>query len=187
MSRERADHESARLAQLLLRGILGGSMIAHGIRHARTLDGTASWFESIGFRQPRLQAQLSAAVEVGAGTALAGGAATPLAASAVVGTMAVAYRTVHQPNGYFITAEGWEYVGFISASAVALAALGPGRLSADRLLGLDNTGKPWQRAALAAGLGIAGATVQLAVFWRRPQQKTAETTSDEAAEEGRSA
>lgn len=160
----------AGLAQLLLRGAIGGTMIAHGLRHAQTLDGTAGWFKSIGFRQHRLQAQLSAAVEIGAGAALAGGAATPLAASAVIGTMTVAYRTVHQPNGYFVTAEGWEYVGFISAAAVALAALGPGKISVDHLLGLDNTGKPWQRAALAAGLGIGGAAVQLAAFWRQPQK-----------------
>lgn len=173
-------HETAGLAQLLLRGVLGGTMIAHGLRHARTLDGTAGWFGSIGFRQPRLQAQLSAAVEIGAGTALAGGAATPLAASAVVGTMAVAYRTVHRPNGYFITAEGWEYVGFISAAAVALAALGPGKFSADHLLGLDNVGKPWQRAALAAGLGIGGAAAQLAAFWERPApRKTEEPKPDD--------
>jgi putative oxidoreductase len=167
-------HEPAALAQLVLRGILGGTMIAHGIRHARTLDGTAGWFKSIGFRQHRLQAQMSAAVEVGAGAALAAGAGTPLAASAVVGTMAVAYHSVHRPNGYFITAEGWEYVGFISGAAVALAALGPGRFSADRLLGLDRIGSPWQRAALAAGLGIGGAAAQLAAFYRRPQPKAAE-------------
>lgn len=65
------------LGQLLLRGALGGTMIAHGLRHARTQEGTAAWFGSIGFRQPRLQAQLSAAVEIGAGAAVASGAATP--------------------------------------------------------------------------------------------------------------
>jgi putative oxidoreductase len=178
-------HGSAGLGQLLLRGVLGGTMIAHGIRHARSLEGTAGWFESIGFREPRLQAQLSAAVEVGAGAALVGGVATPLAASAIVGTMAVAYRTVHRQNGYFITAEGWEYVGFISAAAVALAALGPGRLSGDRLLGLEDAGSPWQRAALAAGLGIGGAAAQLAVFWRRPPQKRpAEPTAEPAPDSG---
>ena len=178
-------YEPAGLAQLLLRGVLAGTMIAHGLRHARTLDGTAGWFGSIGFRQPRLQAQLSAAVEVGAGAALAGGVATPLAASAVVGTMAVAYRSVHQPNGYFITAEGWEYVGFISTAAVALAALGPGRFSLDRLVGLHHAGKPWQRAALAAGLGIGGAAVQLTAFWERPQPKTPEPAHTNDGEQGR--
>jgi putative oxidoreductase len=181
----RVGHESSGLAQLLLRAALGGTIVAHGVRHARTLDGTARWFESIGFRQPRLQAQLSAVVEIGAGAALVGGAATPLAASAVVGTMAVAYSTVHRPNGYFITAEGWEYVGLISAAAVALAALGPGRFSADHLLGLNDAGPPWRRAALAASLGIGGAAVQLAVFWRRPPQRlVAEPAADPDTEEG---
>jgi len=156
------------VTQLILRAALGGTMIAHGLRHARTLDGTARWFESIGFRRPRLQAKLSAAVEIGAGAAVAAGAATPLAGSAMVGTMAVAYHTVHRPNGYFVVAEGWEYVGFISAAAVALAALGPGALSIDRLLGLDRLGTPVSRALMTAGLGIAGAAGQLATFWSEP-------------------
>ena len=177
-----AGHHSAGLAQLLLRGAIGGTMIAHGIRHARSLDGTAGWFKSIGFRQHRLQAQLSAAVEIGAGTALAAGAGTPLASSAVVGTMAVAYRTVHRPNGYFITAEGWEYVAFISAASAALAALGPGNLSVDHLLGLDKVGKPWQRAALALGLGIGGAAVQLAAFWQEPRKNQPAADSEGEAD-----
>jgi putative oxidoreductase len=160
--------EEVALTQLILRTALGGTMIAHGVRHGRTLDGTARWFESIGFRRPRLQARLSAAVEIAAGAAVAVGAATPLAGSAMVGTMAVAYRTVHRPNGYFVVAEGWEYVGFISAAAVALSALGPGRFSIDRLLGVDRVGTPLSRAVVTAGLGIAGAAGQLAVFWSQP-------------------
>jgi putative oxidoreductase len=160
--------ESAGVARFLLRSALVGTMIAHGLKHGRSLDGTAGWFESIGFRQPRLQAQLSSVVEVGSGAALIAGAATPLSASAVVGTMSVAYRTVHQPNGYFITGEGWEYVGFISAAAIALSALGPGRWSVDRLFGVDGKGRPATRAAVTAGLGVAGAAAQLATFWSRP-------------------
>lgn len=156
------------VAALLLRGALGGTMIAHGLKHARTLDGTARWFGSIGFRQPRLQAQLSSAVEVGAGAAVVAGVATPLSASAVVGTMAVAYQSVHRKNGYFITAEGWEYVGLISAAAVALSALGPGRWSVDRLLGLDDVAGPLRRALGTAGIGLAGAAGQLATFWDEP-------------------
>jgi hypothetical protein len=54
-------------ARLLLRGVVGGTMVAHGIRHGRTLEGTARWFSGIGFREPRLQARMSAAVEIGAG------------------------------------------------------------------------------------------------------------------------
>lgn len=159
---------SAELARLLLRGALGGTFIAHGVKHGRSLEGTAGWFGSIGFREPKLQAQLSSAVEVGAGAAVVAGAATPLAASAVVGTMAVAFRTVHQPNGYFITGEGWEYVGFVGAVAVAVSALGSGRWSVDRLLGVDEAATPGARALVTAGLGIGGAVIQLRTYWTGP-------------------
>src|SRR5437763_8396235 len=144
--------KSGDAARLLLRAVTGGTMIAHGLRHGRTLNGTAGWFRSLGFRQPRLQAQLSSVVEVGAGAALVAGAATPLAASAVVGTLAVAGRVVHRDNGFFITDEGYEYVMNLSAASVALAALGPGRWSLDSLLGLERRGV--RIAVLAAGLGL---------------------------------
>nr|WP_084526481.1 DoxX family membrane protein [Nocardia vaccinii] len=146
--------------------MIGGTLVAHGIKHGRSIDGTAGWFESIGFREPRLQAQASVVVEVGAGVALIAGAATPVAAAAVVGTMAVAARSVHVANGFFITSEGWEYVTNLAVASVALAGSGPGRWSVDRALGLDK-GLRGDRAALAAlGLGIGAAAVQLAVFFR---------------------
>ena len=157
------------VARLGLRVTIGATMIAHGVRHGRTLDGTARWFGSIGFRQPRLQAMASAAVETGAGVALIAGAGTPVAASAVVGTLAVAARSVHVPNGFFITKEGYEYVLNLSVASVALAALGPGDLSVDRLLGIHETLSPARRAALAAGLGLGAAALQLAAFWRAPE------------------
>ena len=157
------------VARLGLRVTIGATMIAHGVRHSRTLDGTARWFGSIGFRQPRLQAMASAAVETGAGVALIAGAGTPVAASAVVGTLAVAARSVHVPNGFFITKEGYEYVLNLSVASVALAALGPGDLSVDRLLGIHETLSPARRAALAAGLGLSAAALQLAAFWRAPE------------------
>ena len=157
------------VAGLVLRAVIGSTMVAHGVRHGRTLDGTARWFSSIGFRQPEVQAKASAAVEVGAGTAVLAGAATPLAAAAVVGTLTVAARSVHLPNGFFITREGYEYVLNLSAAAVALAAIGPGRLSIDHALGIDRRLTPLQGAAIAAGVGLAAAAAQLAIFWRRPK------------------
>jgi putative oxidoreductase len=158
----------ADVAGILLRVGVGGTMIAHGVKHARSLKGTAGWFESIGFRQPQLQANMSAVVEIGAGAALLAGVATPLSAAAVVGTMAVAARSVHVPNGFFITKEGWEYVATLSVASVAIAALGGGPVSIDRLIGLDQALSGWQGAAIAAGAGLAGAAAQLATFWRKP-------------------
>src|SRR3979411_2399192 len=149
------------VASLVLRAAIGGTMIAHSGRHGRTLEGTARWFGSIGFKHPRLQATASAVVEVGAGAALIAGAGTPLAASAVVGTMTVAARSVHLENGFFITAQGSEEVLKLSAASVALAAIGPGSLSVDRVLGIHDKLSPAQRAGLAAGLGLAAAAAQL--------------------------
>jgi putative oxidoreductase len=166
------------VASLALRAAIGGTMIAHGVKHGRTLKGTSGWFGSIGFRQPGAQAVASSVVEVGAGAALLAGAATPLAASAVVGTMAVAARSVHIPNGFFITAEGYEYVLNLSTASVALAAIGPGTLSVDHLLGLDSKVSPWQGAAIAVGVGVAAAAVQLAIFWR-PQKPAPEETAND--------
>src|ERR1700728_897043 len=169
MTREEPPVSGRDVASLVLRAAIGGTMVAHGIRHGRTLDGTAGWFGSIGFKQPRRQATASTVVEVGAGAALIAGVATPLAASAVVGTMAVAARSVHLENGFFITAEGYEYVLNLSAASVALAAIGPGSLSVDRILGLHDTLTPLQGAGLAAGVGLAAAAAQLAAFWERPK------------------
>jgi putative oxidoreductase len=168
------------VASLVLRAAIGGTMLAHGIRHGRSLDGTAGWFGSIGFKQPRLQAIASATVEVGSGAALIAGAGTPLAAAAVVGTMAVAARSVQLENGFFITAEGYEYVLNLSAASVALAAIGPGSLSVDRVFGLHDKFTPLKRAGLAAGIGLAAAAAQLATFWERPKPKPA--PAEESAE-----
>ena len=158
----------AEIARLVLRGVVGSTMIAHGVRHGRTLDGTAGWFERIGFRQPELQARLSSVMEVGAGGAILAGAATPAAGAAVIGTMAVAARTVHLPNGFFVINEGYEHVLAVAGATAALSALGPGRYSVDNMLGLA-TKLSGPRAFIGTvALGLGGAAVQLATFWRKP-------------------
>src|SRR5260370_22640526 len=84
------------------------------------------------------------------------------------GTMSVAYMSVHRPSGYFVTKEGWEYVGFTGAASLAASVLGGGRLSVDRLLGLHAAGTPVTRAAVTAACGLAGPVIQPALFWRGP-------------------
>ncbi|MFF1555760.1 DoxX family protein [Rhodococcus erythropolis] len=155
-------------AQIALRAALGGTLISHGLKHGRSLEGTAKWFGSIGFRNPKLQARLSAIVEIGAGTAIAMGAVLPLSAATAVGTMAVAARSVHLSNGFFITNEGWEYVMNLAAASVALATIGPGAFSIDHVLGWDHRLSGGSVAALAAAVGLLGAGTQLAVYYRKP-------------------
>ncbi len=87
---------------------------------------------------------------------------------------------MHFQNGFFITAEPYEYVLNLSAASVALAAIGPGSLSVDRLLGLHDKFTPLQRAGLAAGIGLVAAAAQLATFWERPAPKP--VPAEESAE-----
>jgi putative oxidoreductase len=83
--------------------------------------------------------------------------------------MIVAAWTVHRANGFFIVKEGWEYNLVLAASAVAVATLGPGKLSLDYLVFGDKlwmTG--WAGLLISVGLGLAGAIGQLLIFFRPP-------------------
>lgn len=154
----------------LLRVVLGITFIAHGRNHgwgAGGLDGTARWFESIGLRPARLHATVSAYMEVAAGIALVVGFLVPFAAAAGIGTMAVAFVTVHRKNGFFIFSEGYEYVLVLTTGLVALAILGPGRLSLDHAFGIDLDGVWYGVAALSAG--CLGAAALLITSWRPPK------------------
>src|SRR5947199_9897627 len=93
------------IASVLLRVVVGLTMVAHGYNHlwgGGGLVGTTRWFGSLGLRPPRLHALLSGAGEIAAGAALALGLGTPLAAAFVVGTAVVAGLTAHRRNGFFV-------------------------------------------------------------------------------------
>ena len=61
---------SVNIAALVLRLVIGGTMIAHGWNHAfggGKLPGTARWFESVGIRPGRVHALAATVTELGAG------------------------------------------------------------------------------------------------------------------------
>ena len=154
-------------AMLLLRIVVGLSFFAHGVRHARTLDGTARWFERVGFKMAPLQARLSAFAELAAGAGLVTGLLAPIAAAAVVATMVTAAGAVHRFNGFFTfnKGEGWEYVNVLGTAAFVIAWLGPGSISLDHLLSIDWGGP----VGFLIGVGgIVAGVVQLLLFWRKP-------------------
>ena len=159
------------LAAVLLRGIVGFTMLAHGWNHVfggGRLAGTARWFASIGFRHATLQAALASYGELLFGALLVAGLLTPFAAAGVFGTMAVAFWANHRPNGYFIfrKGEGYEYVLALAVVAVAIATLGAGRWSLDRALGIDGDLDGLVGLAVAAGGGALGAATVLVTSWR---------------------
>ncbi len=161
--------ESVNIAALVLRLVVGGTMMAHGWNHAfggGRLPGTARWFESIGIRPGRVHALAATVTELGAGALLVLGLLTPLAAAGVVGTMVVALVANHARNGFFIfrPGEGYEYVLMITLVACALGALGAGGWSVDHMVGFSVHG--WAGLAIAALAGAGGAALLLATSWR---------------------
>jgi putative oxidoreductase len=152
---------------LVLRIVVGLTIIAHGVNHARTLEGTARWFAKVGFRAAPAQARMSVVTELGAGLLLVVGLLTPLAAAAIIATMTVAAGAIHRFNGFFVfrKGEGVEYVNVLAWVAFVIAWTGGGGYSLDDVLGID-FGNTWN---LLIGVGgfLAGIG-QLALFWRRP-------------------
>lgn len=156
-------------ASLLLRLVVGLTMVAHGYNHVwggGGLAGTARWFGSVGLRPPKLHAVLSSAGELGSGAAFALGLLTPFAAAFIVGTMVVAGVVVHRANGFFVFKEGYEYVLMIAVVCAVIGLLGPGTVSVDRLLGVDQALAGGTGLAISAGLGVVGAALLLAATWR---------------------
>jgi putative oxidoreductase len=158
---------------LLLRAIVGITMLAHGYNHAfggGRIAGTTRWFASIGMRPAWVHALLATVTELGCGVLLLVGLLTPLAAGGVLGTMLVALVTNHARNGFFIfrPGEGYEYVLMISVVSVALAGLGGGWLSVDHAIGLPITGTTAFIVCLV--LGVGGAAVTVLTSWRPRRQ-----------------
>jgi putative oxidoreductase len=158
----------------LLRVALGVVMLAHGWNHLfgpGGVEGTARWFGSMGLRPPKVHALASGFTELGAGGALLLGLLTSLQCGAVVGIMVVAFTTTHRKNGFFVfrPGEGYEYVATLAVVATALAVLGPGELSVDHALGIDDALDGGVGALLSAGLGLVSAGGLLALCWRPPR------------------
>lgn len=157
------------VALLLVRVVVGITMMMHGYNHWRgggRIAGTAGWFSGLGLKHGVLQAWMSVVTELGAGFLLIVGLLTPLACAAVISVMLIAGFLAHRPNGFFVFRDGYEYVLVLSVVSLALATIGPGRLSLDNALGAEVTG--WAGGGTALGVGVAAAGGVLATFWRPP-------------------
>ena len=165
---------------LLLRLAVGGIMAAHGAQKlfgwwgGPGMAGTTAMCTKLGYRRPFLMGAALAASELGGGVGLAVGFLTPLAALAVTVVMLTAVYLVHWPRGFFNTSGGWEFNLLIVATAIAIVATGPGRLSVDRALGWekDITGVWWAGGVAAAAVFVS--LLVLTVGRNRPAAPEAE-------------
>jgi putative oxidoreductase len=155
----------------VLRVWAGVVMLLHGVNHARSRQGTAQWLAKKGFRAPEMNARLSALSELAIGLGLIAGLLTTFAAAGLAATLAVALWSVHRFSGFFVfhrPDEGYEYVVTLIVAAFVIAVSGPGPLSIDALIGIDDRFSGPVGAGIV-GAGILAGALQLAVFWRRPQ------------------
>ena len=156
------------IAMLLLRVFFGLSMTYHGLNKLRGngLQGTTTWFASIGMKHPRKQALLASSSEMLAGVLLAIGLSTILACTMFIALMFVAIWTVHWKIGFFIFLQngGWEYCASILIMATSIALVGPGQASFDHLLGISN-----DLGFVALPLGVMLGLCHVAL-WYRPKK-----------------
>lgn len=168
-----------KLGRLLLRGAVGGFFVGHGTQKlygwfgGQGLEATAQGFEGMGMRPGRLHATAAGYAEAGGGALMLLGLAVPVAASAITSVMLTAINRVHLKNGPWATNGGYEYNVVLIAAALALAEVGPGRLSLDSALGMDMHGPGWAAAALAAGAAGAAGAHFYAQSQAAPQPETA--------------
>lgn len=152
---------------LLLRLTFGLLMAGHGAQKLFGLFGgtgltaTGRGFAALGFRPGKVFAVVCGLSESLGGLGLALGFLTPLAAAALIGVMINAMVTVTGAHGLWETSGGVEYNVCIAVTALAIAAIGPGRLAVDRFFRWGTGG--WPEAAVALGLGGIGAAIALAL------------------------
>lgn len=125
---------------LILRLVVGLSFMAHGAQKlfgwfgGYGPKGTGGWMESVGIKPGVAIAVLSGLMELVGGLLLAAGFLTVLGAALITLTMLGAIVKVHGRNGYWSTANGYEYNLLLIAVAVALALTGAGAYSLDAVI-----------------------------------------------------
>jgi putative oxidoreductase len=170
-AKNKSHRTPADAASLLLRLTIGPMLFTHGYNKVfgkGGLEGTTGWFDALGLKPAHVHARMAAGTEMGAGTLITLGAASPMPAAAAIGLMTTAARTDHRGKGFFVFKGGWEYVGVVGVVSAVMAALGPGRFSVDAARGKQRSGLRY--ALLAAVLGVASAAGLLAATYR-PEQK----------------
>lgn len=152
------------LGRLLARTVIGGLFVGHGTQKllgwfgGPGLNGTGQMMDRLEPRPPKRNALASALSETVGGALVVLGAATPVAAAVLNGSMFTAIRKVHLDKGPWNTNGGYEYILVLIAALTAMVETGPGRPSVD---GDRLRGTGWALAALAAGAAGSAAAIEI--------------------------
>ncbi|WP_379130226.1 DoxX family protein [Paenibacillus sp. sgz500958] len=124
---------------LLMRLVIGVAFIGHGSQKlfgwfgGYGPKGTGGWMESVGIKPGVTMAVLAGLMELVGGLLFVAGLLTPVAAVLIIATMLGAIVKVHAPNGFWSTANGFEFPLILLVVAAGLAIAGPGSISLDAL------------------------------------------------------
>lgn len=157
------------IAFFIIRLALGAAIAAHGAQKlfgwfgGYGLKGTAGWMESLGYRPALFFTLAAGGTEVLGGLLTALGLGGPIGPALIVLVMVVAIATVHYPNGFFQSGNGWELNFLYILSAATIAYAGFGGISLDRVVGFDMLSAPLNvTIALGAGavMGLINANLR---------------------------
>jgi putative oxidoreductase len=159
---------NADIALFVLRVIVGGIVAMHGflklgwVGKGGSIAGVAGWFNGMGLRPGIFWAWVAALAEAAGGVLTALGLGGPIGPGLIFGDLLVVTYVAHWPQGFWAGGGkvGWEFPLPLSAAGFALAIIGVGAWSLDRLLGLaypDWLTTGWL-ALMAAGAIAAIAT-----------------------------
>lgn len=164
------DAATISIALLMVRVVIGGLFFGHasqklfGWLGGGGFAATVSGFGQMGFRPAHLFAGLAAVTELVVAVLIVLGLLGPVGPALLVSVMIVAAVAVH-PHGLMASQNGVEVPLLYTAAGVALALIGFGHYSLDRLLGLAGVFSPRIALPLIA-VGILGAVA--ALVSRRP-------------------
>ena len=121
------------LGLAVLRVVVGLVFLVHGYQKlfVMGMGGVTEFFMQIGAPLPGLSAPLVSLLEFAGGIALILGVLTPVVALLFAADMLGATFLVHLPNGFSVSAGGYEFVLTLLAASLALALTGPGAYALD--------------------------------------------------------
>jgi putative oxidoreductase len=153
------------LALLLLRVVIGGIVIAHGllklglVGKGGSIPGVAGWFNSMGLRPGLFWAYVAVLAEAGGGLLTVLGLGGPIGPGVLAADLVVVTIVAHWAQGFWAGGGkvGWEFPVPLAAGGLAIALAGNGALSLDRLLGLvyPDWLLPAWLVLMAAGVALA--------------------------------
>ena len=119
---------------LLMRLTLAYGFWSPAIMKWQSLEGTASWFDSMGYPLPFIAAVLAALTEISGIILLSIGFGSRLIAVPMIFVMLVAILTVHKGNGFDAGDNGFEIPLYYILMLMVIIGFGPGKFSLDNLM-----------------------------------------------------